>query len=197
MVYKGEFQMRLPNLFFSGFAGAGKSYCCQYVVEKYNAKISKFAYPVYGIARDWFQMTGKDRALLQLIGTECGRNLISKNLWINRFVEDLEIVEAVSLIRDNCKPLFVSDDCRFINEVELLKDLGWVGIWVNASDEVRKQRLQKRDGTAQEETLSHVSETEMNNFKDSLIQLDSNGTLEQTYANLDVILKELRTTANA
>lgn len=182
----------LPNIYFSGFAGSGKSYLVEYLKNKYKAIQAKFAFPVYGIARDWFNMQGKDRALLQLIGTDVGRNLIDQNLWINRFKEDIKIVENIYIQKYNTIPLFTSDDCRFKNEHLTLKELGWVGIWLDVPFEIRKQRLIGRDGSAQEETLNHISEVAMNEFKNELIQLDASGNLDHTYQRLEEVLEFIR-----
>jgi len=188
--------MRFPNIFFSGFAGSGKSFCVRYLQNKHDAKLAKWAYPVYGIAEDWFGMKQKDRALLQLIGTDVGRQKINPDIWVNRFKEDVQIVEEVYFQKFGIKPLFVSDDTRFVNEVRTLQDLGWVGIWLDVSYDIRKARLIKRDGSAQEETLNHISETGMNEFKHELIQLEASGSLEETYNNLEVVLDKLKTPIN-
>ena len=83
----------MKNLYLVGMAGSGKSYSAQYLIEKYNYKLSKFAFPVYGIAEDYFGMRSKDRRLLQIIGTEAGRNIVDNDIWVNRFVQDIKIVE--------------------------------------------------------------------------------------------------------
>lgn len=186
----------LPNIYFSGRAGSGKSFCCQYIKDKYGSLQAKFANPVYMIAEKYFGMTQKDRFLLQTIGTEIGRNTIDKSIWVNQLIRDLEIVKGTSKLLYNKDVSFVSDDTRFMGEHEVLKKAGWVGIWLLVTDEERKRRLIGRDGTAQEETLNHSSETEMLQFKDDLIQLDANGTLDETYTNLEVILNSLRTEVN-
>ena len=83
------------------------------------------------------------------------------------------------------------DDCRFPNEHQTLKDLGFVGIYIDVSDDIRKKRLMGRDGTTQEDTLNHKSEVLIDSFKDDLISLDGSGSLEESYKNLNILLEEI------
>ena len=88
-------------------------------------------------------------------------------------------------------PKFVMDDCRFPNEHAILKELGFVGIYIDVSEEIRKERLIGRDGKAQEDTLNHKSETLIDTFKEDLIKVDGNGSLEESFRNLNNTLKTL------
>ena len=181
----------MKNVYFVGKAGAGKTYCANYLKEHYLYKTAKFAYPVYNIAYDYFNMNKelKDRNLLQIIGTEAGREQLDNNIWVNRFLEDMAIVSYASGLLGIPYHKWVLDDCRFPNEHEALKKAGWIGIYLDVNDNIRLGRLGKRDGTKQEETLQHSSETSVDLFKHELIQLDCNGTLEETYANLEVAIE--------
>jgi dephospho-CoA kinase len=181
----------LPNIFFVGKAGSGKSYSAQFMVKKYNYQVAKFAYPVYMIAEKYFNMKDKDRKLLQIIGTDCGREQINQDLWVNRFKEDMTIARLTSEKIGYKLPKFVMDDCRFANENKVLKELGFVGIYLDVNDDKRKERLIGRDGSAQENTLNHSSELMIDSFKDELIKLDANGTLEESYIKLNRLLGEL------
>ena len=129
--------MKVPNIYFVGKAGAGKSYACQHVIEKYGYALYKFAGPVYNIAKEQFGMVKKDRKLLQIVG-KTGR-AIDPNTWLNLFHKS---------IKNEVAPI-CCDDCRFINEHEFLKQIGFVGVYLKVSPEIRITRLTKRDGTAQ------------------------------------------------
>ena len=181
----------LPNFFFCGKAGVGKSYVCSYLVKKYQYTLTKFASPVYEIAKDFLNMQGKDRKLLQMIGSDVGRDMFDQNLWVNRYYENFKIAEITSQ-RMNIPFRVVVDDCRFPDEYQLLTELGFIGIYLEVPDEIRIKRLEGRDGTAQIETLNHKSETQLDTFKDKLIKVDSSGTLEQTYQNLEETLEYIR-----
>lgn len=60
------------------------------------------------------------RRLLQRLGTECGRNLLGDNIWINSTFKDLD---------PNGK--YIVTDARFLNEFAAIEDLGGVIIRVN------------------------------------------------------------------
>lgn len=178
----------MKNVYFSGKAGAGKTFACEYLKKTYGAIQAKFAFPVYGLAKDYFNMQGKDRHLLQYIGTDAGRDLIDTNIWVNRFKEDIRIVTHTAKVLYNKSLFFVSDDVRFPNEHEVLKSMGWVGIYLNVSDELRIKRLGKRDGDAQVGTLNHSSETSIDLFKNELIQVDASVSLDEMYKQIETIL---------
>ena len=182
---------KLPNIYFVGKAGAGKSYSAKFLIDKYGYKVAKFAYPVYIIAEKYFNMKEKDRKLLQVIGTDAGRDQIDNEIWVKRFKEDMTIIKLTAEKLGLPIPKFVMDDCRFPNEHAILKELGFVGIYINVSDEKRKERLIGRDGKTQEETFNHKSETLIDNFKDELIMLDGEGTLEESYRKLNSLLQTL------
>jgi len=184
--------MKKPNVYFASGAGGGKTYCARYLIEKYGYIQSKIANPVYDLCRQYFGMVNKNRKLLQFLGTDVGRKLVSDNIWVDRFMQDIFIVEETYKQLYNKEVSFVSDDCRFRNEHKALKEMGWIGIYLSVPEEIRLKRLTSRDGDAQVKNLTHVSETELETFKDELITVDSSGTLEQTYQNLEETLEYIR-----
>jgi len=180
---------KLPNVYFVGKAGSGKTYSANYLIENYGYIRAKFAFPVYNLAFDYFNMKGKNRELLQAIGTEVGRNMVDGNIWINRFKEDIFIIEHTYKSLYKMEVNLVADDVRFPNEHKLLQSMGWVGIYLDVPDDIRVKRLANRDGNAQVETLSHSSETIVDSFKDDLIKADASGTLEHMYQQIGDILE--------
>jgi len=182
----------LPHIYFCGKAGAGKTYSCEYIKSKYGFVQAKFAYPVYQICRDYFGMANKNRKLLQFLGTDIGREHIDTNLWVERFLQDTWMVEETAKKLYNKSIKFCSDDVRFPNEHEALKEEGWVGIYLDVPDAVRIARLTGRDGDAQVHTLQHTSETSLDSFKDELIKVDASGSLDQTYQRLEETLEYIR-----
>lgn len=192
---KGEWAeaVKIPtaNIYICGPAGAGKTYSAKHFMEVYGFLQAKFAFPVYGLAYDYFKMDKKDRNLLQMIGTDAARDAVDKDIWVKRFVEDTKIVQLTRQ-KLGLPPIgLVCDDCRFENEHKVLKENGWIGIYLNVSDEIRIERLRKRDGSAQIETLKHSSELDMDKFKNELIQIDASQSVEDTFKKLDVILESI------
>ena len=182
---------KLPGIYFVAKAGAGKTFSANFIIKKYGYKVVKFAYPVYMIAEKYFKMTHKDRKLLQIIGTDAGRDKINSEIWVNRFKEDMLVIRETEKILGLLPRRFVIDDCRFSNEHEALKDLGFVGIYINASFDTRRKRLIERDNTAQEHVLNHKSEGLMDSFKDDLVCLNGEGGLAEYYRRLNNLLFRL------
>lgn len=176
-----------PNVYFVGKAGCGKSYSVNFLKSKGYIE-GKMATSIYGIAQFYFGMTDKNRQLLQHLGTESGRELIDKDIWINRFVEDCKIAQNTYKQLYNKEVSFAVSDVRFTNEHKVLQKAGWIGIYLNVPDEIRLIRLINRDGKTQEETFNHPSEKEMELFKDELIQVDASGTEFEMYNNIEKAL---------
>lgn len=180
------------NIYFSGKAGTGKTKLCEYLVKKYNYIQAKMAYPIYAICENYLGMKTKQRLPLQHAGTEVGRGKISEDIWVNRFTEDIWIAQETSRDLYNKEIHFCSDDTRFRNEHEALKEAGWVGIYLDSPEDIRIQRLEARDGDASVENLNHISELSIDEFKDELIKVDTSGSLEQAYENLEQTLEYIR-----
>ena len=190
----------LPNLYLVGKGGAGKTKIAEYLIQNYGYKQAKVAYPVYSIAINYLGMSPepseKNRPLLQHVGSNVGRNKISQDIWINRYVEDIWIAQETARDLYDKEIRFISDDVRFENEHLSLRDAGWVGIYLDAPKDLRITRLIARDGDAQEECLNHISETELDEFKDELIKVDTSGSLEQSFENLEQTLEHIRKETN-
>jgi len=186
--------MENPNIYLVGGAGAGKTYLSKYLIKNHGYTHSKMANSVYMIAEKYFGMNPdkKDRQLLQSIGTDVGRMLIDRDIWINRLIDDVWIAQRTAEDFYNKELTMVLDDCRFENEHLALKEADWVGIYLDVSDEIRLQRLVGRDGDAQVNTLQHESETALYSFKDELIKVDVSGSLEKSYQNLEETLEYIR-----
>jgi len=181
----------MKNIYLVGKAGSGKTTAALFLMATYGYKQSKFAFPVYNLAYNYLGMKDKDRKLLQVIGTDVGRNLIDHNIWINRFKEDMVMVEETLSILGRDRVFFVSDDCRFLNEHNILKEMGWLGIYLDVPDDVRIMRLSGRDGDAKIECLNHASETVIDLFKDELIKVDANCDMHTMNNNIKNVLEEI------
>jgi hypothetical protein len=104
--------------------GSGKSTVANLLTERAKvegktATVLPFAKPIKDYAKllGWNgEKDNKGRRLLQLLGTECGRQCISEDIWCNKWhrlvVDDLD------------HDVIVCDDMRFRNEYEIAKSFG-------------------------------------------------------------------------
>ena len=120
-----------------GAAGAGKDTVAARLRERHGFWVMAFADPLYSAVsaitgmpvaalknRDLKERPvgwiGKSpRELLQLLGTEFGRNLIREDIWIRRAMETIGAV-AVGNEHAGC----VITDVRFDNEAEAIRQAG-------------------------------------------------------------------------
>lgn len=130
---------------FTGRAGSGKSTAADHLVEKYGYVKHTFAGPlkamVAALGVTPAQITDphlkvvpiphfgnkSPREIMQTLGTEWGRHMIHPDIWVNAWKRTLPDAENI-----------VVDDCRFDNEVEIIRTLG---------GKVIKMRRRKADDT--------------------------------------------------
>ena len=124
----------------------------------------------------WYIIKLTPRLLLQLLGTECGRQIIHPNIWVNalmsNYVEDTGYSYQVEPIGglgmsgeqrmkiksapekfNNGYPNWIITDTRFENELKAIKDRGGISIRVNRP--VLKETSYEK---AYRETHEHESE---------------------------------------
>lgn len=92
------------------------------------------------------------RRLLQQEGTENGRDKYGADIWI-RYLSEWIYVLQKSGITD-----FVITDCRFLNEINWIKQSNGSVIRVNLHDYSNIQSNQSKEAT------NHVSETELDSY---------------------------------
>jgi len=117
----------------AGKMGAGKDYLAEKfdVHELYH--ILHFADGVYDIARNIFGMVVKNRELLQQIGTKMRE--IDPRVWIKNTMEQAKRFKDV-----------VIADVRYESEIKAILDAGGKVIVLDVDDDLRKYRVEKRDG---------------------------------------------------
>ena len=131
--------------------------------------IYSFGQKIKDIAKELFQMEGKDRSLLINIADKMRE--IDEDVWAKYIIRQTDK-------NDYC----IIDDLRFQNELKYLTD--WKIICLTTPKEARIQRLKK---------------LYPNNFKDHIKNMDhisENDTLElpvdTIYINTDINMKELK-----
>ena len=151
---------------FVGKAGSGKTTLAEYLVKKHGFRKFSFADAVKEIAYKYFGMVKKDRDLLQAIGEKLRE--IDKDVWIKILLAKLDVADYVHA---------VVDDCRYLNEAKALRDRGFILIKLGGSH--KTLTLQQR---------KHSSEREVDQIVENYF-LDTNKPLEETYQELEEILK--------
>ena len=136
------------------------------------------------------------RLLLQIIGTECIRDKVHPNAWVNALFADYKYkihrsevpTRAAGFIDQHVYPNWIITDMRFPNELEAVKSRGGITIRVNRPYDSLNQdslfSLQK-----QQETNNHPSETALDNAEfDYVINNDS--SIEDLIHTVSLILKK-------
>lgn len=125
----------------NGSMGVGKSTAIELTKElsAQKVKLVKFAQPLYDMQGAVYKRISsvyerpatfiKDRKLLQWLGTEWGRDTISKTLWV-----DIWKAEAIKQhMLGSSEAIIMCDDVRFDNEAETVKSLGGVIIKITST----------------------------------------------------------------
>jgi hypothetical protein len=136
------------------------------------------------------------RKLLQLIGTECGRNIIHPNIWVNALMGEYEPIWKHSRLKitipydkediDVDYPNWVITDVRFPNEADAIKQRDGIIIRVNKN----KEQLLRDKGIHIPKHLltpEHESETALDNAEFDYV-IDNNGTIEKLIEQVKYIL---------
>lgn len=118
------------------------------------------------------------RRLLQVLGTEVGRDMIDPDVWVR--IAEKKIREHWA----NGKSVVITA-MRFPNEIEMLNRLGGFSAWIERPDE---QRFYTTPGT-DVNISQHASENSVS-AKDFQYVLNNDGTLKQLYRKVEKRLIE-------
>ena len=138
------------------------------------------------------------RLLLQLLGTDCGRDIIHPSIWVNALFTDYRCpIDERANIPD-WESKWIVTDVRFENEAQAIKDRGGIIIRVERPINLRFPKLWKlytssnkfvnkagkflawSSGHDKEmwEKLNHPSETALDNYEFDHV-IDNNGSLDE------------------
>ena len=106
------------------------------------------------------------RKLLQLLGTEAGRQVIHNNIWVNALFADYDT-------SSNYDSNWIITDVRFPNECQAIKDRGGIVIKINRDSDV---------------VDNHSSETALDNYDGFDFVVDNNGSIDDLTNNLIKII---------
>lgn len=167
-----------------------------YWVENITGKIIK-PYSVKEV-NDYMLVKLTPRLLLQLLGTDCGRDIIHPNIWVNSLMSEYKttgykipnselgaIYDAYnSAMEDdetfeNILPNWIITDTRFPNELKAIKDRGGISVRVNRNSDTQFST-----------DIPHPSETALDNAEFDYI-IDNNGTIEELIEKVrEILIKE-------
>lgn len=176
----------------TGKMGTGKSTICNLITPKvdFDCRLVKFAQPLYDMQSAVYGVLGKpvpggkDRKLLQLLGTEWGRQTQGESVWVDKF--DATVHEKWEAgVR-----FILNDDCRFDNEAARVKAMGGVIIRVVADDVIRAERIELKETTHPSEkgvSLSYVDYTIVNNGSMSFLGMQVEAILNEITEKHDVV----------
>ena len=145
-----------------GLARTGKDTAASYLVAHYMLLSYAFAEPIKAAIAQMFNLTaehiegalkelpmpaiGKSpRELMQLLGTEWGRNLVHNQLWLLLAEQNLNHLAASTQT-----PItgFVLRDVRFENEADWLRSKGGVIVHIHRADAQQVNRHSSESGIA-------------------------------------------------
>lgn len=125
------------------------------------------------------------RLLLQLLGTDAGREILHPNVWVNALMSQYRPLNPEKrasmgnvLDYSNCDfPNWIITDMRFPNEAEAIKDRGGTNIRVNTN----------RAGIVS----NHPSETSLDDYKFDYT-IDNSGTIDELIIKVKAIMDEFQ-----
>jgi len=190
----------MRNIAFSGKMCSGKTTLASYLTGKYGYIKVSFAGGVYKVAREVFDMQGKDRELLQKVGMTM--RSIRSDVWIHMLKKKILEIKMTGFgsgiyTADSNEPIdwipfkpinFTCDDCRFVNEVQALQSWGWLVIRLDCPEQQRMDRIQKLYPDTPLEALHHISETELDTYEHFDYELNAGKPLNEVISNLDIIV---------
>ena len=174
----------------TGPARSGKTTAAAHLANEHGFECYAFADPLRDGIMAIFNLSPEDlegekkelpigwlgrspRQLMQLLGTEWGRHMISADLWINLAEQNLDCLSAVF----DTVPGFVISDVRFENEADFIRKRGGTIIHLSRADAVAVN--------------PHISEDGVSRHPDDLT-LTNDGDLREFLAALDKVHHALR-----
>tara|TARA_Y100000389_G_C17467926_1_gene527440 strand:- start:3838 stop:4596 length:759 start_codon:yes stop_codon:yes gene_type:complete len=139
-----------------GKMGTGKSHLAEYLKNYYGFYITSFAKRLKQLAKELFNMTGKDRGLLIDFATKMRD--IDKAVWIRAMFCSIQNKEDI-----------VIDDLRLKNEYETLFQNGWILVKLDTDENIRIQQLQNKYGekyNMHHQHFNSITENDVVNLND-------------------------------
>jgi hypothetical protein len=144
-----------------------------------NNDIWSFTERAWDVMQKTPVVEGKNRTLLQELGTGVGRNFY-EHLWTDIFEKKVEELGDVPI---------VNDQCRFKNELATLDRLGFKIIFLELEESLREKRYLEMYGiTMTEEQKNHSSEKDLPYIKDVAdFIIDNSQDIDHLYSSVGLI----------
>lgn len=117
---------------------------------------------------------------LQYLGTDIFRNMIHDDTWVDLWTNEYDALDTKDQ-QDKIFYITIDPDLRFPNEYKRMHSLGG-SLWKVERKVEQKSKL--KDGR----DAKHASETALKDYKFDYV-LDNNGTFDELYAQIVMILK--------
>jgi len=174
----------------TGFARTGKTTAAQHLASEHGFECYAFADPIrealgsmLNLGPEDFEGAAKEqlipwlgrspRQLMQLLGTEWGRHMISANIWMDLAEQRLNgLADAL-----DSSPGFVISDVRFENEADFIRKRGGVVIHLSRDDAPP--------------VSNHSSEAGVSVQPCDLV-LRNNGTITALHHAIDVLVSSMK-----
>jgi len=142
------------------------------------------------------------RKLLQLLGTEAGRNIIHPNIWVNALFSDYVPIDDAPIYKGDrvvdeglIYPNWIITDMRFPNELQVVKDRGGITIRVNRPKYAYESDLPEKSSPLQhaergKELHNHPSETALDNAEFDFV-IDNNKDIGHLVNEVKSVLEKL------
>jgi len=168
--------MKKQILLISGCQGSGKTTLQRNIFTKWmhrkkqHAVLINFADPVYemhnfcwGVLNryGYEKMQAKDGYLLQMLGTEWGRQTVNENVWVDCAKEIIANYKGQGLGHWPDNILFIIGDCRFENEFDAFPAA--LRVRLQCTESIRKERV-----SMWRETTEHPSEVALDSYAEQL-----------------------------
>jgi hypothetical protein len=173
----------------TGKMRSGKSEAASYLKEMYGFTVVGLGDGIKRICSELFPdqvRNGKNRELYQAVGQTLRH--VDEDVWVNHTLGEISYVEPLGM----AAPHFVVPDLRQPNEYHRLLGEGFVIVRVNATDDVRRERIARAGDVFHPEDFYHETEQFVDTF-DVDFEIDNNDEwLVALWIQLDEVVEKIR-----
>lgn len=178
--------------------GGKKTYLGSYITKEEALKVRNTKLqeidtfiPLRYKAKQW-----TPRLLLQVMGTQIGRNIIHPDIWVNATMSEYKLqhfrtvkTDGVFSHQEMMWPKWIITDVRFPNEAKAIKDRKGITIRINREIKHQVEALGGRTDVPEGyfPTNQHESETALDDYEFDYM-IDNNGTIENLIEKVRQIL---------